>query len=492
MDEPSNGVNMRLLIVSLCIFLVLSACAPAAATPAEPTPVPIESTSAPAESEPPSPEPADKASLQNSLLATEWRGDAEGNLLFAMDPATGTALPDYTPISLGQTFFHAFSPDQHTLAVISFPTQNSYNGSLLLVDLPAWKTQRFELGLTGWVNSMVFSPYGKRLAIASGQSHHQITMVDVEKGVITAQRPTDSSMVTRLKFTKNGEAVMSYGPMVRNRFTENEMSAGPPQIFLLDAADLTPLWSVELTEIRDGIFPRDENVTPENIHEPGQAFYLNPGLAFAPDRDALYIIHADSEKLTTVDFERQSVETAEIQTELTWIERLLSLTAGVAHAKIGDGTVRQVAVSPDGQFLYVTGVNSTTFVDKQGNWQMEHSPLGLEIIQSRDGKRVAHVETDTTELSLSPDGRFLYLRSWGNYQDQLPWTEIVETSGFQQITRRNNVAASPALRMNGDFLLVSTFSTSEYSHHMSILTPDGSSVLAEWTASQYLWWLTPP
>jgi dipeptidyl aminopeptidase/acylaminoacyl peptidase len=433
--------------------------------------------------------PAVKAAFETSLLATEWQNKSKEHLLFPVDPASGTALPDYKPISLGFSSSHAFSPDRRTLAVVSFPNDYAYDGSLLLIDLSTWQVQRFELELRGWVSNIVFSPDGKRLAIAHGDSKYQLSMLDVAKGVITAQRDTDTGYISRLKFTESGDALMLYGPVVKNRFTENEMSAGPPQVFLLDAADLSPLWSAELTGVRDGIYPKDENVTTQSMHEPGQAFYLNPGLAFAPDRDALYIVHADSEQLTTVDFDRQSVETVQIQTKLTWFEQLLSLTAGTAHAKIADGTSKQVAVSPDGQLLYVTGVIYATFQDQRGNWEMTQTPLGLEMIQASDGSRVTRFDTDAAEMSLSPDGHFLYLRRW---EGDEPWTEIYDTSERKLITRKTGVFAMPASLISGEFLLASAYSTSETDHHMSVLHPNGSKVLADWTGEDYISWLTTP
>jgi hypothetical protein len=189
-----------------------------------------------------------------------------------------------------------------------------------------------------------------------------------------------------------------------------------------------------------------------------------------------------------VDYENQKIETVDIQARLTWFERLLSLTAGVAHAKIGDGIIRQAVVSPDGQFLYVVGVNNMTLIDKWGNWQMEQTPLGLEILQTKDGSRVDQFESIATELSISPDGRFLYLRNWGK---TTPSTEIFDTSTRQVIARKEKVSAMPVLLMNGEFLLASAYSTSDTSHHMAILQPDGLSVLAEWTDNESVWWLTP-
>jgi hypothetical protein len=312
-----------------------------------------------------------------------------------------------------------------------------------------------------------------------------LTIIDIEQGIITSQSKIDA-YVTRMKFTDRGKELMLYTPAIN---VMNGLSAAPPQAFLLDAADLSPRWSAELKDIRDGIFPTDETVTPDSLYEPGNAVYLSPGMAFAPDRNSLYIVHADSEQLTMVDFENQKVETVEIQTKLTWLEQLLSLLAGTAQAKIADGTSKQAVISPDGQFLYVIGTKSASFQDQQENWQMSQTMLGLEIIQPNDGSRVERIETDAAELSMSPDGRFLYLRNWAN---DGPWTEIFDTSSQKLITRKEGLYATPALQMNGEFLLVSTYSSSETAHHMSVLEPDSLNVLTEWTAPDYISWLTTP
>jgi hypothetical protein len=483
---------MRILPFFLTFLLALTACtAPIENLSATPSPLPktdstavlIEPTNAPTEV------PA-KATFETSLLATESKGRSEGILLFPFDPASGTALPRYTPIWLGQYYFHAFSPDRRILAAVIFPNESAYNGSLLLIDLPAWKTQQFELKLGGWVRAMVFSPDGRRLAIAYGEYTSKLAIFDMEQGVIIAQEQSDS-LVTRLKFTADGKSLMSYG-VTQTNSTGSGMTQDPPQIRLLDAADLSPRWSAELKGVRDGIFSKDEKGTPTGSEMDFQnMYYLSPGVAFAPDQDVLYVIHADSEQLTTVDFDTQKVRTVEIHSELNWFERLLSLTAGVAHAKVANGTSKSVVVSPDGQFLYVVGVHYESSEDLQGNFQTSQNPLGLEIIQASDGSRIAHIETDSAELSLSLDGRFLYLRHWGDNQYSVPWTEVFDTSSREIVTRKAGIFASPALRMNGEPLLVSTYSLTETSHRMGIFQPDDLSVLTEWTGPDYIAWLTP-
>ena len=469
---------MRLFAFLLTILFMLTACA----SPAQPTLIPVEV------SKPESQVPVLDGTFETSLLVSEWKGHSEGNILYPLDPASGTPLPGRAPILLGQTFFYAFSPDRHRLAVMSFSNENAYDSSLLLIDLPKWKTQRLELGLSGWASTMVFSPNGKQLAIAHGETHYKLTLVNIEDGTIKAQKQMDS-FIPRLKFTESGDALILYRPTIN---LSNGLTAGSPQVFLLNAADLTLRWSAELDNVRDGIFPRDETVTPTALYEPGQSFYLSPGLVFAPDQDLLYIVHADRNQLTSVDFGAQKIKTTEIQSQLSWFERVLSLTASIAHAKVADGTGKQVTISPDGQFLYIIGVNNASTLDQQGNWDFRSSPLGLEIIRASDGKRIEHIETDSTEISISPEGRFLYLRHWGNDQWSIPWTEVFDTSSRQIVTRKTGLSGAPALLMNGEFLLVSTYSTSETSNHMSVLKPDGSSVLSEWTGSEYVWWLTTP
>jgi DNA-binding beta-propeller fold protein YncE len=469
---------MRRLPVFLAFLLILTACA----APPAPTATPAQV------SQPQLDAPILDGTFETSLLVTEWRGGSEGNVIFPLDPASGAALRGYTPISLGNSSNHSFSPDRQILAVVSFPNPSSYRGSLFLIDLPGWKTRDLGLELSGWVHSMVFSRDGRQLAIVHGESRFKLTMVNLEEGTIMAESQT-VSYVSRLKFTEDGQGLMLYSPRIAS---ENGLTAGPPQVLLLNAGDLTPRWSAELEGVHDGIFAKDETVTSATIHEPGMALYISPGLAFAPDRDALYIVHADSEQLTTVDFESQRVKTVEVQPKLTWFERLLSMTADTAYAKIGAGITRQAAVSPDGQFLYVAGVNNTTVQDERGNWQMEQTPLGLEILQTGDGSRLDHIEAETTELSISPDGRFLYLRHWGSPEDNIPWTEIFDTASGELLTRKIGISGMPAWLMNGKYLLVSTYSTAESSHHMSILEPDGSRVLTEWTDSTYIWWMTTP
>src|SRR5688500_1785272 len=109
---------MRLPTFYLIFILVLTACAAPAAPQATPLPsLEIDVTAAPTEV------PV-VATFETSLLVTEWKGQSQGNLLYPLDPASGSTLPGYEPIPLGGSYFHAFSPDRRTLAIVSFPTDS--------------------------------------------------------------------------------------------------------------------------------------------------------------------------------------------------------------------------------------------------------------------------------------------------------------------------------------------------------------------------------
>jgi WD40 repeat protein len=473
----------RLLVAFLTVFVGVTACAP---TPTSSLPESESTVLQPATAGP--------ASYETSLPAIQWGEKNHEHRLFLLVPSTGEALTDVESIPLGRSFSYAYSPDRRRLAVMTFPDDSNANGSLMLIDLLAWKSERFDLKLYGWVGAMAFSPDARLLAIShGGDSMSKLTVFDIMDGTILAQGQTDLLM-PRLKFTSGSDALMLYGLSKKGRFTENSLGGGTPQVLLLDAADLSPRWQAELAGVREGVFPKDENteLSAYEMVAQGQAMFLGPGVVFAPDRDGLYIVHADSDQLTSVDFAAYTVETVTIQPGLSWLETLLSLTASVAHAKVADGTSKDVAISPDGKLLYVVGTHNSSVPDQQGNLQIDQIPLGLEIIRIENGSGVTHIETGSGDLSLSPDGRFLYLRTWGMDENSGPGTEVLDTSSRAIVTHAAGIYPSVAFQVNGEPLLVSTYSLSETEpwHQMTILQPDDLRVLAEWKGPEYITWLT--
>jgi hypothetical protein len=484
-------------ILYFTISVLLAACTSHAGhNPEVPTQI-AKSAPSKAENPIPTPLPAKPGTLADSVPVGVWKGTSKGNLLLPLDPLSGEPLSDYEPISMGQALFSAYSPDNQTLAVVGFVSgDHPHGGSLHLIDLKTWDDQVQELQLDGYVNAISFSPDGKQLGIAYGNAESQLIVLDVSKPFLKSTSAVRQNslgfLVYKMKFTSDGSGLMVYGSKIENRYTVNEMSPDPPISVLLNSADLSVRWTADLAGIHHGILPKDEKSASSDLFEPGQAIYLFPGLAFDSDRDILYVVHADEDKLTRVDFASQQITTAEIKPRLSWFERILSLGTIKAHAKVAEGTSKSAVISPDGQFLYIVGQRSELGKTTGNETQVNNIPLGLQIVRTKDGSRVAHYDTDAQELSISADGRYLYLRSWGT-SPEIARTEIFDTSTNQIVSLMDGMWLVPARRVDGSPILGSNVWMNDKNiNHNSIVDPQNLSVLSEWVGSDSITWSPTP
>jgi len=460
---------------------VVAACRPAA--PAQtPTPRPTEARPPAATSTP----GLSGAPFSEGLLLAVVRNPVSGAEIYPVDPLTGSRLADYAPIQ-AKGYFYAFSPDMATLALISFAyNEIPSNGQLHLVSLKDWQDRVFELNINGWVNAMRFSPDGGLLAVAYGDPGSKLILFDTTGGFVLGQTETDV-LVRFMKFASDREGLMLYGP-AQQRYTG--LSTGAPKALLLDVPDLKLVWTAELGGLRDGLYPKTEKT--EDLHAPGQAWYFTPGVVFASDRDTLYIVHADVDRLTSVDFELRSVQTVEVRPKLGWFEKLLAIGAGVAHAKVMDGTEKQMAISPDGRRLYVVGINSSASQLQDGQWESTRTPLGLQFIDTEDGGQIAHYETQASSLAISADGRTLYLRGWDEGSAYYsPWTEVMDATSGSKMAEKLDLFLIPTQNLGGRPILVAQRCDSETRCNLAVVLPDSLVVVKQFSVSQYGSWVTP-
>ncbi len=491
-----------ILLFWIVLSLALSGCA--AAVQAQP-PAPLQTQSLaqlatatqvvkptqPAPTHTPAPMPVlpAKDAFAASVLGYQWEGRAGGNKLLPYDPYSGIAVPGYAPILLGEYIYSVFSPDRSNLAVVTFKSsERPSGGQLILIDLDNWMQQEYELDLDGYVGGMAFDPSGRRVAVAHGNYESQVLVFDLDQGAVTVQAPA-GMLVSRLKYTADGSALMLYGTVMVDRFTTSERTTGAAQVALLDGRDLSARWTANLEGVKDGIYPKDDTAEDSaDLHQPGAALYFFPGLDFAPDGDILYVVHADEDKLTTVDFAGQTISTLEVRPPQSWLERLLALTAGVAHAKVAEGTSRRAAISPDGQVLYVVGQTDTLVENGEDSWSTETSPLGLQVIRVSDAALLDRVETESSDLSISPDGRYLYLRGWA--MDQ-PWTEVMDSATLEIIDRLQGMELRPAFRLDGEPVLLSSVWITSAKTRMAVVDPRSLEPLSEWDSTHFAWLYAP-
>jgi len=474
----------RILIVGLCLGVILTACSSAtpASTSVLPTPTSLPQPTLPPATPVPTSEPVGVGAPVIEYLN-------EQSKLLVISSVTGKPFDTFAPIPLGYNYNYAFAPDGRTLALVS-------DAQLYLIDLPSWKYRTSDVGLHGWISSVVYSPDGTLLALASDGSDGALRVVDAKSGEVEASAQAGFS-IRNIKFTTDGKAIMVYGPHLASTGVAANagVSVGAPKAALFDLSDLSVLWSVELTGIRDGTFPKKaDTANTQDIYQPGAAWHYEPGIAFAPNRDVLYLVHGDEDKLTTVDFAHQKVSTVDIHVKTSWLDQLMALTAGVAHAKGMDGTTKRAIISPDGKFLFVSG--NTEIVTQQANsnnWDVTDTSIGLQMIAVDDGTLVEKIETEASPAWLSSDGKQIFLSGWKrNTSYGTPWTDVYDISSRSIVKHFDGLYLFPTRRIDGKVILVSSNAIDENLSYMASVEPDTWAIMGEWKEPANVSWLIGP
>lgn len=429
------------------------------------------------------PQGCSPASLPKSVLMFTWSDRQSGHLLFPVDASTGQPLCAYEPISLGYQFFHSFSPDGSLLALTVSNREDGRNSVLEWIDLKNWQLIKSSIEFEDWITAIAYSPDGQKLAITvtgaiseqgSPSNSSQVAIIDNVSQTLQAERAVGLSP-TMLEFTRDGSALVVYGS-VEN---PDDQTSQVAQVALLDSTTLEPLWSAPLAGVFYGNKPVDD------IEDDPEGFESwEPAIVYAPDQEALYIVHADADRLTTVDIKARTIQSADILPATSWLERLLALTAGRAHAKTLDGHFKTAVLSPDGSRLYILSRTADSFQNEDGNWQFSETPHGLEVIEVATAGQLVHLDTDATDLEFSADGQSLYLRSW---MDQ-GWTEVLDANSLNSIARLAGRHITRGHRLDGQPILVSTIYHENGQTTMAIVDPDTlEDIYTGWTTLWASW-----
>lgn len=460
-----------MLTITMAFSMLLTACAPAPATTAPAAPV---ASAAPTSTPQATPVPTDEPL---SLAAPAIVYANRQSQLVVASTATGNVFYAFAPIPLGQDYNYAFSPDGRTLAMVT-------DAQLDLIDLRSWTYRSSKIDLYGWLSAVVYSPDETLLALATGETNSDIRIVDARGGTVLASTKVDFS-VRNVKFTTDQKAIMLYGAHVDGDW----LSTGAPVAAMFSASKLTPLWSVELKNVRDGAVPKDPHTT--DIHQPGAAWYYAPAIAFAPSADILYAIHGDEDQLTTVDFGARKVKTFGIHAQQSWLDRLLAFGAGTAYAKGMDGTNKQAVISPDGKTLFIVSTTEAYVKSTGGNWDTITTHNGLQVIAVADGSILRQQKTEAESVALSPDGRYLFLSGWKNANYEAPWSEVYDLASNARLTHMDSIQLMPTRHLDGSPVLVSTNYFSDSLCQLASVDPNTWKVTSDWKGTCISWLLDP-
>jgi len=425
-----------------------------------------------------------EAGMQTSVVVVRRNDKTHRNEIIPVETANAKTPPGAQPIVVGQEFVHAFSPDGQTLAMVASRAGNFWDSVLHMVDVPTWTHQDSSLSFTKWVDQLVFSPDGKYLLIvqwppANGNKpaeYATLTLMDVASQTIVAE--SDFPYRPRvISFSQKGLAVYAVPivPEVGDDFVE-------AQAFLLNLKDFSILWQASLTGVKEGVSTKQEG--EEFLHT-----FLNPGVVSSPDGRSIYIVHADENKLTTVDFENEQVSIVEITPKRSWLERLFALMAGVAHAKVSDGTSKDAILSLDGSRLYVVGIVDETFKDDAGEWHFTSSPLGLQVIDPVTGEELGRSDVQATKINaISADGMRLYLYS----REGVDRIEVVDAAALTVLKELDGYSFLPARTLDGSLFALSSRTTSNGTTTMTIMNPGTFGMIVQWTEPARAYFLTIP
>lgn len=497
---------MRAITV-LCLFLILTACTGQGQVTGEPgaptemparLPVQPTATSEPATETPakPAAQPAAIPSFESSVLLAQWNANERRREILPVDPATGQAVPGQAPLIIGKISQFAgvqtLSSDGRWLAAIESHGQVSEpNGGgtshypsadvLHLVDVTAWRAVTTTLPGRGWVWPITFSPDTARLALGyHNRTSSTLMLFDTGTGQLIAQQAL-AFRPSLMKYTQEGTALAIYGQPLSA--VPGIAKPDPPRVLLVDAATLDILWDQPLASVISGSWCLENCDAPH-----GEQMFAGWWPAVVPSHDGhtLYIVHADEEKLTAVDFDARTVHSVEIREARSWFEELLALTAGVAEAKGGEnGAFKEAVLSPDGTRLYVVGrtVNSTR--DARGEWQVTEAFLGLQVIDVESGRKVTGLDGQAKAIGTTPDGAYLLLDDWDG---RVWWTEVLDAESLQRVARLERWAVVPARRIDGQPILLA--SDPYRGSQFAVLDPRSFDIVDTWSVSEHAEWVT--
>ena len=427
-----------------------------------------------------------QASLGESSLLSNWDRKLALHTLIPINPISGQPLCAYAPLPIGRNYFYAFSPDGKDLAVVASQREDGRDGVLQLIDLQNWQATSTSIKFDYWVNAMDFSPDEHALAVVSAApptgkhglpDGYRLAVIDVANQSIQAE--TSLSFVPRLvRFTTDGASLVVYGGTV----TEGDLANADPHLLLLDSATLATDWEIRLEGLTDGQFWQGESDNPDAFT------FWSPAIVFSPEKEAIYIVHADANRLTTVDLALRTTGTVQIQPATSWIERLLALTAGVAQAKGLNGGIKSAVLSADGSRLYVVGESGVTSQDSNGEWQFSNEVLGLQVIDAASGMEIARLETECTDLALSSDGNVLFLHGWSN----IAWTDVVDAHSLEIVAHLAGRYLISGRLLNGEAILLSSAQNESSLTSLASLDPASLKEITAWGVRDFASWIVAP
>lgn len=330
-------------------------------------------------------------------------------------PATLADQPGFAPLDFGHHYVRAVSPDGRTMAAILWPSGANTSGVLHLINLASWTDRATGVTFDDYVAGLLFSPDGGALYWSSGTRHDAahgipadfvLDRYDIASGnrrtVTTFPASfTPGYLPTAARFVRSGARLALYGVPTDS----NNLAEGAPHLMIVDLIGSGIATDLRLDGVKAGQFRESRAGTSDPFYA-----LFSPGLAWDTARERLYIAHADGDAITVVDLAGGTIiMQQEIRPQTSLTGRIAGWLMPRVAAKGGPSTDRWAALSNDGARLFVIGQHAEPTQQPDGQWRETMTPTGLQVIETRDLRAVAHLDLPANAMMLSPDGRRLIL-----------------------------------------------------------------------------------
>lgn len=419
-------------------------------------------------------------------LMIEDHPSTNSRSIYPVSAQSGESIESLVPIVQGQGIFYGFSLDRSQMAVLSHSVKECKGFCLRVMDLRTWKELsgpiRLNYRVDAWLTVPTFDQDSQYIPLLVGgisSNSTEVLLVDRSPKMENITFKLDANVYQVMSTPEGDLAVYGVVPGA----SDSELVI---YVALLDGNDLHVLWEQTLPEVKLS----EGDVTDHS--DPSQGIYYDPARIFSPDGSKLYIVTADEPSLVTVDFQTRSTQTLKVEPKLSWLEKLLASDLHTAQAKMLNGIYKMGVPSLDGRYLFVVGQQNVATKKENDEIQVDTVPLGLEVIDTQTGALVQQIETKANRLSLSQDGKLLFLNSWEMTGGrERVWTDLLDLSSWQVVQSLDGTASPSRLSDGSQVWLVLGANTGS-TYTADIYNPGEITPRAHLTLSNYADWVIVP
>jgi hypothetical protein len=421
-----------------------------------------------------------------------------GYKLRPIDPATGHPVPDLPPIRINNgtlyTVQYQYSEDSKRLALIESSRESCEpfmggtscrpSANLIhLIDVENWQEITVTLPGDGWTSKLAFSPDGGYLALDyNNQKSSMILLVNAIDGQLVSKTQLDFRP-EQMAFIPDGRSLAVYGQPMSD--APGILKAGSPRLAALEVASLAKLWEKELQGVTSGQWCIEGC---DYYHGNSLFAYYVPGVLFSSTGAKLYILHADDDQMGIVDLVTGRIDSVPIGAPQSWIERLLSLTAGVAQAKgVMRGATEHAVLSPDESKLYTIATTWDAELNQDGYWESKQTKNEVQVIDLKNMQIIAREPTQASALRIDPTGKYLLLDSWTNMGQS---TRILAADNLEQVKSQLGWQILPVMGVDGKMTWLAA-RYNENSTDLAIINPQDFQISRSWSVDGLAQWVLP-